>query len=297
MDLRCPTARSAYAAHRPAWLVRHIRRCTRRVAARAGVALLVLACGLAAAGCTNSPVQARWHAPEQSRLAQAAAIAAWQIQLDGRTDLSVAAGVFELDPFQTSAATIARLHASGQMAICHLMVGVAELDRPDAARYPPALLGRAASAVPSGVWLDVRAGDQLSAQLADRLWLCRAKGFDGVDADGVDGYLHDTGFPISQSAQLAFDALVIKLARKAHLAVGMRLLPSQASSLGPGLDFAVTVDCFSRSDCLAMTALSGAGKPVFDVEYANTDFCPLAQAYRISAIRKHPGLDAWRETC
>lgn len=266
------------------------------MAARRVAGLLALLGIAVTAGC-NGAFSVEVFSGPASRLAMAARTASWQIQLSGPADLSVSASVFELDAFDTTAATVARLHRSGRMAVCHLMVGVAEVDRPDAARYPTALLGHPDPAVPDGFWLDVKAVGQLRSQLADRLQLCQEKGFDGVDADGVDGYLHDTGFALTVAEQIAFDGEVIRLARRAHLAAGLRLPPGQIGLLGLDPDFAVTVNCFASPDCPMFARITGVGRPVFDIEYGDTTFCPLALVYRISAIRKRPGLDAWRQTC
>jgi hypothetical protein len=60
--------------------------------------------------------------PAQHRAAgiwrAAATTSPWQWQLQGRADLSVPACFFDLDGFETPAATVAALHRSGRVAIC-----------------------------------------------------------------------------------------------------------------------------------------------------------------------------------
>lgn len=77
----------------------------------------------------------------------------------------------------------------------------------------------------------------------DRLDLCRAKGFQAVDADFGDGYAHPTGFRLTETDQLTFDRRVTALAHEAGLAVGIRTTALVAARLEPSVDFAVTADC------------------------------------------------------
>jgi hypothetical protein len=121
-----------------------------------------------------------------------------------------------LDPFEDVAATVASLHRRDQRADCLLRAGVWEPERPDADRFDPALLGSAAG---SGRWLDIRDRAAIAPIMNDRLALCVAKGFDGVRFTGLDGYLHDTGFPLTAADQAAFNQVVDELARGRGLTV------------------------------------------------------------------------------
>jgi hypothetical protein len=121
-----------------------------------------------------------------------------------------------LDPFADVAATVGSLHRRHQRAECLLRAGIWEPDRPDAARVDAALLG---SATGQGRWLDIRALDPLTLIIDDRLSLCVAKGFDGVRFTALDGYLHDTGFPLTEADQAAFNAGVSSLAVRRGLSV------------------------------------------------------------------------------
>jgi hypothetical protein len=129
-----------------------------------------------------------------------------------RSDSTVEA----LDPFADVAATVRSLHRQHQRADCLLRAGLWEPSRPDAARFDPTLLG---AATPDGRWLDIRRREPIAAIVDDRLALCVAKGFDGVRFTAIDGYLHDTGFPLTASDQAAFNATVAALARARGLDV------------------------------------------------------------------------------
>ncbi len=68
----------------------------------------------------------------------------------------------------------------------------------------------------------MRRWDLIGPVLVDRLTLCRAKGFDGVLADHVDGYAHWTGFPLRLEDQLSFNHSFATAARRAGLRVVMQ---------------------------------------------------------------------------
>ena len=64
-------------------------------------------------------------------------------------------------------------------------------------------------------------------------------------------------------------------------------------------DFSVDEQCAQYDECDQLTPFVTAGKAVFEAEYelAPDRFCPQARRLRLSAIRKRPALDAWRQTC
>ena len=77
--------------------------------------------------------------------------------------------------------------------------------RPDAARFPAEVVGTELDGWKGERWLDVRRLDVLQPILAERFDMCRRKGFDGVEADNVDGYTQDSGFPLTADDQLRFN--------------------------------------------------------------------------------------------
>ncbi len=115
-------------------------------------------------------------------------VAAWQWQLQGRIDTSIDADVYEVDGFEVSGKTVAKLHRQGRKVICYLDIGAWESYRPDAGRFPKAVLGRAYEGYPDERWLDIRRIDLLAPILRHRFDLCRRKGFDAVEPDNIAGY-------------------------------------------------------------------------------------------------------------
>jgi hypothetical protein len=223
-----------------------------------------------------------------------AAHTTWQWQLTGRLDLTVRARMFDVDLFDTSPRVVARLHARGRRAVCYLSAGSFEAGRPDAARFPAAVLGRPLAGYPDERWLDVRRLDVLAPIMEARLDLCRRKGFDGVEADNVDGYANATGFPITGADQL--------LARAAHargLSIGLKNDLDQVAALEPGFDWALDEQCFQYHECDRLAPFVRARKAVFTVEYAlrPATFCARSRRLGFMSMRKRLDLGAWRDPC
>jgi hypothetical protein len=222
---------------------------------------------------------------------------AWQWQLTGDLDLSVDVPVYDLDGFDTSAETVAQLHAQGRRAICYLSVGAWEDWRPDAARFPENVLG-ASNGWPGERWLDVRRIDVLAPVLRERLAMCRAKGFDAVEPDNVDGYVNETGFPLTHDDQLIFNRWVAAEAHGLGMSVGLKNDLDQVLDLVADFDFAVNEQCFQYSECDALLPFVQAGKAVLHVEYSvSADrFCGRVPP-GFSSMEKRYELDAWRKPC
>ena len=64
------------------------------------------------------------------------------------------------------------------------------------------MLGKQYEGFPEERWLDIRRIDLLAPILRARIDACRAKGFDGVDPDNLNGFENDTGFPLTATDQL-----------------------------------------------------------------------------------------------
>ena len=67
--------------------------------------------------------------------------------------------------------------------------------------------------------MDVRRIDVLGPIMESRLDMCEEKGFDGVEPDNVDGYLNDTGFPLTKEDQLSYNIRRVKPTPGSQLAL------------------------------------------------------------------------------
>jgi hypothetical protein len=221
----------------------------------------------------------------------------WQYQLRGTVDTSVVAGTFDVDLFDTPAATVADLHSRGRKVICYVNAGALEQWRPDSGDVPAEVRGQELEDWPGEYWLDVRRLDVLEPFLAARFDLCRSKGFDAVEADNVDGYTQESGFPLTAADQLAFNRMLAGLARERGLTIGLKNDLDQVPDLVDSFDFAVNEQCAQYDECDALEPFVAAGKPVYHVEYELPldRFCPPPPGFR--SIRKPINLGAEVTPC
>jgi hypothetical protein len=248
------------------------------------LALLVLV----AAGCAQSvPADSGAAAPWPP-----SAGTTWQYQLSGALDVSADADVFVVDGADTTAGQVRELHDRGRRAVCYVNAGAYEDWRSDAASYPADVLGAPLDGWPGERWLDIRRTDVLLPLLGARLDVCRAKGFDAAEADNVDGYANDTGFPLTAQDQLTFNTAVARLAQERGMSVGLKNDVEQVAELEPVFDFAVNEECITYDECGEYAPFLDAGKAVLHVEYKNVPSgrCATVSTNAMSTILKFPEL-------
>ncbi|GGX10686.1 endo alpha-1,4 polygalactosaminidase [Streptomyces chryseus] len=223
---------------------------------------------------------------------------AWQWQLDGHVDGRVDVPVYDIDGFENDARTVRRLHRDGRKVICYINAGAWESFRPDRRDFPASVLGRG-NGWGGERWLDIRRLDVLRPLMAKRFDMCREKGFDAVEPDLMDGYLNDTGFPLTAADQLAYNRMLARLAHARGMSVGLKNDLPQIPSLVRDFDFAVNEECAQYGECTALAPFVNAGKAVLHVEYAVAvgDFCARARKLGFSSMRKKLDLGVWRQPC
>jgi hypothetical protein len=222
----------------------------------------------------------------------------FQIQLTGRVARAVAADFFDIDLFDNATSVVADLHARGHKVACYFSAGSFENWRSDAAQFPESVKGNG-NGWPGEKWLDVRRLDVLGPIITARLDLCRAKGFDSVDPDNVDGYTNDTGFPLTGADQLAFNQFIADAAHARGLSVGLKNDLDQIPELLPYFDWAINEQCAQYNECALLVPFVQAGKPVMELEYtlAKAKFCPAANARDFNAYKKKLALGSARAKC
>jgi len=222
----------------------------------------------------------------------------WQWQLTGTVDGTVAAAVYDIDLFDNDATVVGSLHNAGRRVVCYLSAGSWENWRPDAALFPADVLGRS-NGWPGEKWLDIRRVDVVLPIMEARLDLCRARGFDAVEPDNIDGYANNTGFPLTAQDQSTYNRLLADAAHARNLSIGLKNDLEQVGELQPWFDFAVNEECFRYNECDLLKPFIDAGKAVFNVEYdlPTSAFCAQANRLRFSSMRKDMNLGAWSETC
>jgi hypothetical protein len=216
----------------------------------------------------------------------------WQWQLQGEVNAGWDVALYDVDLFDTPAATIQRLHDDGRVVICYFSAGSYEDWRADAGDFPAEVIGRRLAGWPGERWLDIRARDAAQGALAPvmlaRLDRAVEKGCDGVEPDNVDGYANATGFPLTADDQVDY---VRWLAAEAHargLSIGLKNALDLVPALVGDVDWALNESCFQYDECEALLPFVEAGKAVFGVEYEGdpADYCPRAVAMGFSWLSK-----------
>ena len=226
----------------------------------------------------------------------------WQWQLTGAIDTSLEVDLYDVDLFDTDKATVRELIDNNAWVICHVSVGTVEDWRPDADEFLADVVGQEYTGRPGERWLDVRQIGIVGPIIEARLDQCSEKGFDGVEADNVDGYAHDTGFDLTAEDQLAFDRWLADASHARGLPIGLKNDAEHAAELVDVFDFAVVEGCFAEGSCDAFAPFIEARKTVLAAEYTDSglDFaaaCEQAKAMELSLILKERDLGPWVERC
>jgi len=237
-------------------------------------------------------------APASTGLLAIAPGTPWHLQLSGRLQEKVWAQVYDIDLFDTPSATIQSLRSRGKIVHCYFSAGSFEDWRPDKSKYPSSVLGKAMDGWPGERWVDIRSS-ALRSILQARMDLAKSKGCSGIDPDNVDGYGHDTGFPLKQSDTVNFLKWLSGEAHARGLSVGLKNGIEILSQVSSAMDWAVNEQCNEYSECSAYRAFIGTGKPVFNVEYKGTlsSICSRTKPLRLSTIKAPLALNGPSETC
>jgi len=205
--------------------------------------------------------------------------------------------MYDIDLFDNTADTIAKLHGDGRAVICYFSTQYEDW-RPDAASWPASVLGAALDDWPGEKYVDIRS-DAVKAIMQSRLDLAVSKGCDGVEPDNVDEYTNENGLGITAADQTAFNTFVATEARKRGLSVGLKNDLDQVKSLQPQYDWALNEQCNQYSECTDLSAFTKAGKAVFGVEYSGSasKFCPTMVTDQFSWLLKDLDLTAKVTPC
>ena len=231
---------------------------------------------------------------------QPSADTTWHWQLEGTLDLSFDVDVYDVDLFDTSAETIAMLHAEGRRVICYYSAGSWEEWRTDADAFAAEAIGDTLYGWPDERWLDVT-HPSVRAVMAERLDLAAAKGCDAVEPDNVDGWDNDGGVEMTFEEQLAYNRWTAEEAHRRGLAVGLKNAVGQIPALAQYYDFAVNEECWEWDECDTLLPFIAADKPVFHVEYDDaflSEGCAWATANGFQSLVLPLDLDGtFRQTC
>ncbi len=252
----------------------------------------VLVCGLAVHAV---PVRAQsiWVPPPSQ---------SWDWQLSEPFDFTRPVDIIDIDQQETSAQTVAMLHAQGKRVICYISVGSWESWRPDASSYAAALKGKNYDGWAGEKWVDIRRIDLLGPILLARFDDCAAKGFDGIEPDNIAGFEENTGFALTAADQLTFNRWLAEQAHSRGLSIGLKNDNGQVAELVGDFDWALTEDCDDQGWCADLNPFIAAGKAVLQAEYTDNNstlsgICGPAKARGFSAILKERDLHEWARFC
>jgi hypothetical protein len=230
----------------------------------------------------------------------------WQWQLDGTINTSYSVDLYDMDLFETPDAVFATLHARGARVLCYFSAGSGENGRPDYGQIPAEALGKALDGYPDERWLDIRRRAVLDVMIA-RLDLAVRRGCDGVEPDNVTAYNNDTGFPISETHQLAFNRHLANAAHERRLAIALKNDGDQVAQLVDYFDLELNEECHDYDECDVLRPFLDKGKPVLNAEYSanlgaaqarSATLCPQARASGLRTLILHKDLDdTFRVSC
>jgi Glycoside-hydrolase family GH114 len=227
--------------------------------------------------------------------------ATWQWQLSVPVDQTVDAEIYDIDLFTNEASVVAALHAQGRHVVCYMDAGTWEAERPDEKDFPPSVLGsKDENFKPEERWLDIRQLSILEPIMTKRLELCKAKGFDGVEADNIEGWENESGFPITEADQLVYNEWLAGEAHKLGLSIAMKNDVEQTKELQPFFDWDLTEECAGLKECSFLKPFQEAHKAIWSVEYNKEEpaqFCPEAVKEGFMAMKKKVELNAWQAPC
>ena len=225
----------------------------------------------------------------------------WQWQLTGNIDQSIEVAVYDIDGFDNDASVVKALHDKGRKVICYLSVGSYEDWRPDASKFPAAVLGKDYPGWPGEKFVDIRA-KALRDIMATRFDMCKQKGFDGVEPDNMDVYSDDSGFPLTEQDGVDYANWMATEIHARGMNIGQKNASELAKKLQPTFEWVLTEDCYDQGWCADVQVYVDNNKPVFMSEYTDTgvDFtaaCNFGKPKKYSPILKGRDLDAPVQFC
>ncbi len=220
---------------------------------------------------------------------------AWDWQLSPPLELRRRVDILDIDPDLLSASQVRKLRARGTYMVCYVSVGTWERWRRDSGRFPRFVLGRTYEDWPDERFLDIRRRDVLLPIMRKRFRRCAEMGFQAIEADNIDIYEMNTGFPLTREDALAYARALADAAHALGLAIAQKNAPDIVDDLVNVMDFAVVEECFSQNECKTYLPWRARGRPVLVAEYALAGAawlaaCRQAETLGFSLIRKNRDL-------
>jgi hypothetical protein len=198
--------------------------------------------------------------------------------------------VYDIDMEDTAQSVVDGLHALGYKVIAYMSCGTSEDWRSDYSRFTAADKGNAVGGWAGENWLDTRSAN-VRAIMTDRFARAKAKGFDAVEPDNIDGYTNNPGFPLTAATQLNYNQWIADTCHGLGLSVGLKNDVDQINSLQPYFDWALNEECLTYQECSGYSSFINAGKSVFHVEYKSYS-CTSLNTMHVNSMRRNLDLTA-----
>ncbi len=213
--------------------------------------------------------------------------------------------IIDIDAFTATKELVDAFHARGIKVIAYVSVGTIENYRPDIALLPPEIIGNIYPAWPDERFLDIRQLNKLKPFITSRFDMIKAKGFDGIEPDNMDGYGEDNGLNLTVEDTQLFCEWIIDEAHKRGLSIGQKNTEELVPLLYKKFDWALTEDVFNQNTQNDYSNYISIGKPVFSAEYTDqtsiSDFnlfiCTKATQLKYFVFLKHRDLTKWKYEC
>ena len=215
----------------------------------------------------------------------------WQLSTDFvyPRDVVPGATVYDIDGENTSAETVAQLHAMGPniKVICYVDMGVWEDYRSDAGTFPKSVIGKTDDGWDGSYWLDIRQINIILPIMKLRVqnW-CKNKGFDAVEPDETEVWSNDSGFPITKAQNNAYNIAIANMIHSFGLSAGLKGNTTEAKDLVTYFDWSLNEECWQYSECSNMNVFLSANKAVWNVEYSTTPKCAQANAMHMNSMKR-----------
>jgi hypothetical protein len=170
-------------------------------------------------------------------------------------------------------------------------------DRADSASFPTEVKGYDIDGWPGEKWLDIRAAS-VKTLMAARLDVIKAKGFDAVEPDCIDGYSNDSGFPLTYADQITYNRWLATECHARGLSVGLKGDNDQVGDLYTYFDWALNEECNAYSECFSApnsyALFINTNKAVFNCEYTaiSSAKCTQMANGHINSMRRNLDLTA-----
>jgi Glycoside-hydrolase family GH114 len=194
------------------------------------------------------------------------------------SDVLPAPAVFDIDGQDNSAAIVSDLHHAGAKVICYVDAGTWEPGRSDSSDFPASVQGSGVDGWPGEKWLDIRQTSTLAPIIQARFKTCKAKGFDAIEPDNIDGYSNNTGFPLTSADQLTYNRALAEWAHGLGLSIGLKNDGDQARALEPSFDWALDEECYTYNECGYLNTFTSANKAVWIAEYKSISAADCADS-------------------